>query len=318
MSRKYFFVFLLVSMLGRPLGAEVVFPSDVGQDRFGTEILWQAFKRLPQSQRPRIVVVLGGGGARGLAHIGVLRVFEQEGVPVDEIIGVSVGALIGSLYASGLASDQIESMAEQIGWNHLTNYSRYNVLKLLVSTSLFSTEKMETYLEKYIGRKEIQELKIPFMCVATDLRTGERVVFREGPAALASRASATIPGLFRPVSFRQRQLVDGGVVDNLPTDLAQGRSGAVFVIGVLPESSSVIGEYNSTFLAMARSLEIQKDTIINVKKELADFLIQPDVRNISVIDLSKSSECIEAGMIETRKKALALKKAILARALEIK
>jgi hypothetical protein len=114
-------------------------PTGVSEQRLAVETLWRGVRQLPLGQRPRIILVLGGGGARGLAHIGVLRVLEEEQIPVDEIVGVSVGALIGSLYAGGLTAEKIEMMAGEIGWSHLTNYSRTSFARMFVSDDLLST-----------------------------------------------------------------------------------------------------------------------------------------------------------------------------------
>ncbi len=176
-----------------PSPPSLILPTGVTWDRMNTEIKWDAVRKLPVPNRPKISVVLGGGGARGLAHIGVLRVLEEERIPIDEIVGVSVGAVIGGLYASGMPIDDIERMASDIGWDKLTDLSRLRVFRLIVHEDLLSTERMEQYLKLHIGDKYFSDLKIPFACVATDLRTGEKVVFKEGSVALAARTSATIP-----------------------------------------------------------------------------------------------------------------------------
>ena len=179
--------------VGRPL-----MPTGVTEDRLATEILWERIRSLKSEDRPRIVLVLGGGGARGLAHIGVLRVFEQERIPIDHIVGISVGALMGSLYAGGIRSHQLEHMASDIGWNKLTDISKIGIVRLMLTEELLSTKKMEKYLETHLGKKQFSDLDIPFTCTATDIQTGERIVFDEGPVAIAARASATIPGIFHP------------------------------------------------------------------------------------------------------------------------
>src|SRR5439155_3920688 len=119
----------------------------------------------------------------------------------------------------GVPTSRLEKMAEEIGWSSLTNLSRYSLFRLVLTEERLSTNNMEVYLRKQIGDTRFDQLKIPFACVATDLQTGERVVFRDGEVALAARASATYPGMFEPVEFRHRYLVDGGLVSNLPTDL---------------------------------------------------------------------------------------------------
>src|SRR5262245_47085817 len=174
------------------------------QETLLVDALWTRFRDLPAGRRPKVALVLGGGGARGLAHIGILKIFEREKVPVDLIVGTSVGALVGALYAAGLPVKDIERMGEEIGWNKLTDLSAARLVRLLVTEQLLSTQKMQQYIQHYIGEKNFADLKIPFVCVAADLRTGEQIVMREGSVALAARASATMPGVFRPVPYRHR------------------------------------------------------------------------------------------------------------------
>lgn len=293
---------------------DVTLPTAVPEERLATEVLWQGVRRLPRGERPNVIVVMGGGGARGLSHIGVLRVLEEENIPIDQIVGVSVGALIGSLYAAGLSVDQIEAMAKEVGWDKLTNFSKTTLVKLIMSEVLLSNQKMEAYLKQYIGDKQFSDLRIPFACVATDLRTGEPVVFREGPVAIAARASATIPAFFRPVEYRQRSLVDGGLVNNLPIDVAEVRPGDV-VVGVLPTGEFATSDFTTVFQALIRSIEIQKDAIIEQKKNEADILIEPNANSISLLDLGRYEECIENGTIAARRRALDIKKLLIRRVL---
>lgn len=314
--RRFCVAFIFFMGMARPaVPANQVWPAHVSRERMGSEILWEQLRTQPIGKRPRVILVLGGGGARGLSHIGVLRVLEQERIPVDQIVGVSVGALIGALYAAGLSVDQIESMAEETGWKNLTDFSKVRLLKLIMSDELLSTSKMEAYLNKKIGGLYFSDLKIPFVCLATDIRTGERVVFKEGPVAFAARASATIPGVFRPVPYRHRSLVDGGVVDNLPTNLVTIDDND-FVLGVLPKVQGESKEVTTVLKALVRSVEIQKDSMMTERRRHADFMIEPNVGDTSMVDLNRWKFCVEAGLIETRRQGLALKKMLLKRAHE--
>lgn len=294
----------------------VVLPTGVSEDKLATELLWQEIKQLPADKRSEVTVVLGGGGARGLSHIGVLRVLEQEGVPIDRIIGVSVGALIGALYAGGKSIDQIEDMASQVGWDSLTDYSKTGVFRLFLSDELLSSEKMEAYLNAQLGDLYFKDLKIPFACIATDLRTGDRVVFREGPVALAARASATVPGFFKPVFYRQRYLVDGGLVDNLPTGLVS-ETEKTFILAIEPRGDLERTEMTNVLNALVRSIEIQRDILLREKSNQSDFLIRPDMGNISVMDVGRSRESIYAGVKAANKAVLDLKKSIIIHSLSL-
>ncbi len=299
--------------LANAASSSVELPTHVSARRFATELLWRNFRTLPKSARPRVILVLGGGGARGLSHIGVLRVLEEEKIPVDEIVGVSVGALIGSLYAAGLPVDKIEDMAHDIGWDKLTGQSKISMLRLLLSDELVPTTRMETYLNQHMGNKTFADLRIPFMCVATDMENGQRVILSSGSVALAARASATIPGLFKPVTIDHRLLVDGGLVDNLPTNVSNIREGWDVVIAVLPHVDVTAIETNTVFKALIRSMEIQRDVIIAQNRQHADVLIEPQVSNVGFADLDKSAECVDAGVRAAREQALEIKKILLSR-----
>ncbi|MEZ4515911.1 MAG: patatin-like phospholipase family protein [Chloroflexota bacterium] len=174
--------------------------------------------------RPLVGVALGGGVARGLAHIGVLSVLEEAGVPIDFIAGTSMGAIIGSAYAAGLTIADLRDLASRTGWG--------NVTKLRVTRDgLICFMKMENWVEEVVGQFDIQDLAIPFAAVASDLVSGERVVLWRGDLGRALRASSSVPGFAPPVEWDGRMLVDGGVTDNVPSDVAR-MLGADYVIGV--------------------------------------------------------------------------------------
>lgn len=258
------------------------------------DTLWSRLRALPADRRPRVGLVLSGGGARGLAHIGVLKVLEREKVPLDLIVGTSVGALVGALYASGLPAGQIENLSAESGWSQLTDLSAAGVVRLLVTERLLSTRKMEAYLTAHIGDKKFADLKTEFACVAADLRTGEQIVLREGSVALAARASATMPGIFEPVPFRHRLLVDGGIVDNVPTDVAK-RLGVDILICVYTPADFSRHTVTNVLGTLTQALYIQGQVISEERLGLADFVIRPDVSEVGAMELWRSRECVEAG-----------------------
>ncbi len=163
--------------------------------------------------RKRVGLALGGGAVRGMAHIGVLRVLEEAGIPVDYIAGTSVGSLIGAIYAAGTGAAQLEALASRFGWRHMVGpaWPRYG---------FFTLRPLERRLIKILGDLRIEALKIPYAAVATDMRTAQIVVLREGRLAPAVRASCSVPGIFTPVELEGRLLGDGGVLENLPARVA--------------------------------------------------------------------------------------------------
>jgi len=188
--KKALFIFLLASSLVpllSSLGVAAASPV-ANEDAFLLDALWSRYRAVLPQDKIKVGVALGGGGARGLAHIGVLKAFEEGDVPVGALSGTSVGALIGSLYAAGITTSKLEKMAQDIGWSSLTNYSRYSLFRMVITEGRLSTKNMEVYLRQQMGDLRFDQLKIPFACIATDLQTGERVVFREGEVALAVKA----------------------------------------------------------------------------------------------------------------------------------
>jgi NTE family protein len=291
-----------------PASAPTAF-SEAEEESLVIDALWARLKVAPSSKRPKVALVLGGGGARGLAHIGVLKVLRREGVPIDMIVGTSVGAMVGALAAADVPPEEIERMTSDVGWDELTNLSNAHLVKLLVSEDLLSTQKMEDYLKSRFGDKTFADLKIPFACVAADLRTGEQIVLREGSVALAARASATMPGVFKPVSYRQRWLVDGGIVDNVPTDVAK-TLGADIILCVNVPAELAGNAPGNVLTTLNQALYIQGQVIVQERLALADVLIQPRVSGVNTFDLWKGKECVSAGEDAARRAMPQLKKVL--------
>lgn len=290
---RIIFVTFFVVLFCLPLSA-------VNEEEIFKEYLWNEVNILTPPQRPRVGLVLGGGGARGLAHIGVLKILREENIPIDVIAGTSVGALIGGLYAAGVSVEKLERLIEDIGWEKITNLSAEAVVKLLVAEKLLSTEKMEKYVALQIGNKRFDELKIPFACVATDLKTGEKIIFREGLVAPAVRASATIPGVFQPVEYRQRYLVDGGLVDNLPVEVAK-ILGADIIIAVSVGADFTQYSTANVLLTLNQAIYIQGEVLVQEQLKKANLVIRPQVKDVTAIELWRARECIDAGVTATRK-----------------
>jgi NTE family protein len=280
------------------------------EDAFLLDALWNRYRSVESQDRVKVGVALGGGGARGLAHIGVLKAFEESDVPVDAMTGTSVGALIGALYAAGVSTAKMEQMSQEIGWSSLTNYSRYSLFRLIVTEQKLSSQNMELYLQQHIGNRQFDELKIPFACVATDFQTGERVVFREGSVALAARASSTIPGLFEPVVFRHRFLVDGGLVSNIPTDLLT-LMGADIIVGVDVTADFTGSQPKNMLAILNQAIYIQSERMAREELARAQVVIRPKMGDISATDLSRSDECIDAGILAGRRAIPQVKRLIL-------
>jgi NTE family protein len=251
--------------------------------------------------KKRVGVALGGGAARGLAHIGVLIALEEAGIPIDCITGTSMGAMVGAAYCAGIETPELLDIAARTGWRHISSFT-WPVQGLL------SFQKMEVWIRNVIGDVDVGDLAIPFAAMATDLETGERVMLREGPVATVVRASCSVPGVAAPVAFRGRLLCDGGVSDNLPDDAAR-ILGADYVIGVdvfAPAYRSFLGPVGVTMAAV--EVLVQN---AGGGSQTSDCVIIPDLVGKSYIRLSKYPELIEAGcqatleMLPTIREALA-------------
>ena len=180
-----------------------------------------------ESKRPKIGLALGSGGSRGLAHIGVIKVLEENNIPIDFIAGSSIGAMVGGFYAAGLSIKEIEEIALSTNWRRVFSILFDPHLK----QGLIGGEKLKTFIENYINGKKFEDCKVPFVTVATDLKTGEVVVLNKGEIAQAIRTSISIPLVFKPAEINGRMLVDGGLSAPVPVEIVRGM-GADIIIAV--------------------------------------------------------------------------------------
>jgi NTE family protein len=194
---------------------------------------------MPIQSRGKIGYALGGGGARGAAHIGVLKVLEEHGVFPDIIAGTSIGALVGALYSAGLKAAEIEQYALQMNWRRL---ARLADLTLPIS-GLVQGKRVTSLLKSILGDVTFSDLRISFACVATDIINGEEVVLSSGSVIRAVRASISVPGIFTPVRVGERYLVDGGLVNEVPVSTCCSM-GAEYVVGVnvIPDPAGMLQE----------------------------------------------------------------------------
>jgi len=274
-----------------------------------------------ETERPSIGVALSGGSALGLAHIGVLRYFEEHHIPVDKIGGTSMGGLVGGLYATGMDSSQLKTVVESADWNALLSPSlrfadqpiadkqgwnrTFGDLTLRfgrgfsLPSGLNPGESLSLLLSRstmaYSGVTDFDQLPVPFRCVATDLVSGDSVVFGKGSLPVAMRATMSLPGVFTPVKLDQMVLVDGGVLDNIPVDAVRDM-GAKIVIAVAfetPKAKPDQFKSMSDVMGQTISLVVAKNDQRSLKK--ADLVIYVDTKRFSAIDYQRWSEIIDAG-----------------------
>jgi NTE family protein len=256
--------------------------------------------------RPKIALVLGGGAARGFAHVGVIRALEQERVPIDMIVGTSVGSLIGAIYASDMNSFELEWTAFSLGKDDLLDYAFFSAI---TGMGLAKGDKLEEFVKTKVTTTNIENLKLPFAAIATDLNRGTRVVLDKGPVARAVRASSAIPGVFNPVDYQGKLLVDGGVMDNIPISVARDK-GADIVIAV--DISENVLNFNITNIVdvVLQSVNIMFNENTKSRKKDADVLITPKVGDVGMLDFTQKKRCMQAGIEATQKAMPEIRKKI--------
>jgi NTE family protein len=243
---------------------------------------------------PAIGVALGGGFARGMAHIGVLKVLEQEGIPIRCVAGTSVGALIGAAYCSGLSIEELEKVAHSV---RFTTFARWTVSRY----GFASNDRMVTFLSRTLKVKTFEELRIPLGITATDFNSGEGVVFHSGSIIDPVRASCAYPGMFLPVEIRGRYLVDGMLSYPVPTAPLR-EMGADRVIAVhLKGQWSKNGAPRHLFDVIGQSFAIAQDQMSHLWRGAADVIVEPDVAGFAYDDFKRADELVTAGEVAMRK-----------------
>jgi NTE family protein len=240
-----------------------------------------------------IGLALGGGFARGIAHIGVLKVLEEENIPIQFVAGTSVGALIGAAYCSGLCCDELELVATQVRFKHFAQWtlSRYGFA---------SNQRMIGFLNRILKVKTFEELRIPLAVTATDFSTGEGVVFRTGPLVEPVRASCAYPGMFLPVKIDGRLLIDGMLAHAVPTVPLQ-EMGATRVLAVHLRGNWINGDGpRHLFDVIGQCFAIAQEKTSDRWKKAADLVIEPDVNGFKYDDFERTADLIRAGEVVAR------------------
>ncbi len=241
-----------------------------------------------RSRGSKVGLALGGGAARGLSHIGVLKVLEEEGIEVHCVAGTSAGSLIGSLYCAGLSWRDIKSTAKDIDWGDL-------VAPTWPTLGLAKSDRLEKTLGKILRNKSFADLLIPFRAVATDITTAEEVVLSTGPVAPAVRASCSIPGIFEPTEWEGRLLVDGGLLNDVPTDVVKDM-GATVVIGVNLNADRIIARKPENIMEIFyRSLNILIYNSTQKAQKAADVMVAPRLGDFAYQDLKRLDELVAKG-----------------------
>lgn len=245
------------------------------------------------ANRPRLGLVLGGGAARGIAHVGVLRALEEAGIRPDLIVGTSAGAFVGALAAAGISATRITGWAHTMRWSVLAR-------PVMCRAGLMSNDRLGRFVERVLPCRTFEALPVPFACIATDLESFEPVLLWSGDIASAVRASCALPGIIVPVERDGRLLIDGGVAENVPVTVAR-LLGADVVVAVDVNASyrrpapptNMFAILAQTYFTLGRAAE-------RLATERADVLVMPDVGAIGVDELHRGPDLVRAGEAATR------------------
>ena len=237
---------------------------------------------------PLIAFVLGGGGARGFAHAGVLKVLDDAGIRPDLVVGTSAGSLVGALYAGGIRNDELLETALAVQRDELVDF-------VFPHRGFIEGNRLQTYIDKALKGRLIEQLDIPFVAVATELATGKLVAFTRGDTGMAVRASCSVPVIFQPTAIRGSEYVDGGLVSPVPVKVAR-ESGADLVIAVdvsrQPDEHKGLG---STAAMLSHAFVVMEHALAQEESKLADVVIRPNLAKVRATDLAARGQAIAAG-----------------------
>ncbi|WP_454764294.1 patatin-like phospholipase family protein [Cupriavidus campinensis] len=246
---------------------------------------------LPPPRPVRIGLALGGGAARGFAHIGVIKALEAQGIHPDIVTGTSAGSVVAALYASGMDGFTLNKLALSMDEAAIADWA-------LPFSNKFGGwvkgEALQNYVNRLVRHRSIEQMKLPLGIVATDLKTGERILFRRGNTGQAVRASSSVPGVFQPVSIQGHDYVDGGLVEPVPVDAAR-EMGAEFVIAVNISADPSSQKNGGQSGVLLQTTAIMGQSINKMALARADVVIRPDLPDMGGSDFTSRNRAILAG-----------------------
>ena len=242
---------------------------------------------------PRIALVLGGGAARGFAHVGVIKMLEAQGVRPDIVVGTSAGSVVGALYAAGFDGFELQRLALELDEKAVSDW-------VLPNRGFLRGESLQNYINAAVKNRSLEQLDKPIGVVATDLKSGEQVVFRRGNTGMAVRASSSVPGVFQPVTISGREYVDGGLTSPVPVRAARDM-GADIVIAVDISKDPMTANVSGTLDVLLQTFTIMGRAIAAQELQGADVVIAPDIREMQ----SANFDSRNISILEGEKAALA-------------
>ena len=319
---QYYWVFLSVAPYETPITLKAMELADITLQLGGKEPNWlrtsmskgfwkteendQALRRTARRICQRLVgIALSSGNARGIAHIGVLKVLEDEGIPIDMIAGTSAGSIFGAMYAAGRSIDEMIQFAAGIQrqYSFVTGF-RYWDFRLPPRSGIIKGDKVLSYLRKWVKNKSFEQLDIPTFIVATDLISGEEIVFDRGPVAEAMRASMSVIGMLEPAHVAGRYLIDGGSVNPVPSQLLADKGISIILASnVIPGLEQRLhrrelkreGKLPNVIGILTGAMEIMESEIIKSRMGPVDVLIQPNIERYGTMEYDKYGEILKRG-----------------------
>ncbi|MEW6368544.1 MAG: patatin-like phospholipase family protein [Acidobacteriota bacterium] len=263
---------------------------------------------LPEMQgyRRTLGVVLSGGAAHCVVHIGCLRVLEREGIPVKAIAAASAGSIVGAAFAAGVAMEQMARIVRDLRWKDLFRIAPSRM-------GLLSSAPLERLLDSLLPVKRLEDLKIPLLAVATDLGTGKATVISRGEIVPAVRASCALPGLLPPSIRSDRLLVDGGVSANVPTQVLRRRGVDIIMVSDANQGLTRFARPTNLFEVIVQSIYITTRKAVTPYIEAADLIVAPEIGQIGWQDLSRADEMLRAGEAAMERKLAELRALMMER-----
>jgi NTE family protein len=246
---------------------------------------------VPQARHVRIGLALGGGAARGFAHIGVIKALEAQGIVPDFVVGTSAGSVVGAMYAYGYSGFALQKMAMEMDEAAISDWALPFFSK---SSGVLKGEALQAYVNKAVHGQTIEKMKIPFGAVATDLKTGQPILFRRGNTGMAVRASSAVPSVFQPVSIAGHTYVDGGLVAPVPVRFAK-EMGAEFIIAVNISSATEAQATASSLDVLMQTFTIMGQRLNQHELKDADIVITPSLGAMGSADFNGRNLAVLAG-----------------------
>ena len=244
--------------------------------------------RIPRTNHPVVVLALSGGVAHGFAHIGVLQVLDENGIRPDGVVGTSAGSVVGALYAGGLRGEALIEAALDLRRNQVIEFT-------FPDRGFINGQRLQDYVDRRLDDRPIQRLGLPFVAVATDLRTGRLVAFNRGDTGMAVRASSSVPGVFQPLVIGGQEYVDGGLVSPVPVRVARAMGADIVIAVDVTRQPIAARNLSDTTSVVSQSIVIMEHALAKSELSGADVVIRPDLVGVPSTDFDLRAEEIAAG-----------------------